>query len=371
MSISSSDAWVIGRLLCDRPISGELAGLSAPWGAIAERLAATPLEDRVRLWGDLTLSMPDREGIVKAVADVDPEGPQPPPGATVEAVDSWGPLRVYDPPSVEPFPLDVLPPAVADLAVEGARAIGCPPDFIAGACSAVAAGAIGRSASLLLKPGYFASSSLYVATVGPPGDGKSPALNLAAEPVRKLGGQFARDHADAMERWRKACDARDKKSGEPEPPKPIETRIDAGDVTTERLIGLFSENPRGLVMVRDELASLFGGMDQYRSGKGADRQIYCGVWSGASQQRDRIGKFLPESMRCDHPCLSIVGGMTPDLLGTIGDAQGRADGLQDRILFAFLESRPVAAWSCDGVSQAVRNEWAAVVDRLWFKPNAP
>ena len=50
--------------------------------------------------------------------------------------------------------MDVLPDPAARLVIEGADAIGCPRDFLGVPMLAVAAGTIGRSASLFLKPGY-------------------------------------------------------------------------------------------------------------------------------------------------------------------------------------------------------------------------
>jgi hypothetical protein len=48
-------------------------------------------------------------------------------------------------------------------------------------------------------------------------------------------------------------------------------RILLDDCTTEAMAGVLEQNPRGLVMVRDELAALVCGMNQYKSGKGHDR----------------------------------------------------------------------------------------------------
>ena len=107
-------------------------------------------------------------------------------------------------PPVEPFPVDVLPDAAARLATEGAAAIGCPPDFLGVPMLAVAAGTIGRSVHLMLKSGYFVGPTLYVACIGPPSDGKTPALKAAADAVRAIDDALAAEHAQAIERWKQA-----------------------------------------------------------------------------------------------------------------------------------------------------------------------
>ena len=78
-----------------------------------------------------------------------------------------------------------------DLAEAAAESIGCPVDFPAVAILAAASGIIGRSASLLIKPGYFESASLYVALVGSPSSGKSPALRAALAPVWSIAAKLA------------------------------------------------------------------------------------------------------------------------------------------------------------------------------------
>ena len=367
-AIRTYDASVIQRVLCGQSVNGETAAMMEPWKGLADRLVSLPLPSRGAVCNEFVLKLGNADEIADSIADQDPNVHPSLIEAGEESGEAWPPLRLKETPPVAPFPIDVLPPAVARLATEGAESIGCPGDFIACSALAVASGAIGRSASLLLKSDYFAFASLYVAIVGPPGDGKSPALGLASEPIREIGEKLHAEHKEATEQWKEACENRDRKSGEPKPDRPIPRRIDVDDATMERLIGMLGENPRGLLLAKDELTALFEGMNQYKGGRGSDRRGYCTIWSGQLINRDRIGQGAPEYTRCGHPFLSIVGGMTPDLLGTIADAQGRADGLQDRFLFAYPEPRPVPGWSDQGVSQAAKDDWAGVVERLWSRP---
>ena len=292
--------------------------------------------------------------------------------------EAWGPLRIGEPPSVAKFPVDVLPESVQQLVVEGAAAIGCAVDFLAVPALAVAAGAIGRTAALRLKEGYFASSSLFAACVGPPADGKTPALKIAAAPLRKLDAALALEHAEAMDRWRAECDraSPDGKKAKPpggfghsvhsvRPPRP--RRIDVDDVTMEALPLILADNPRGLVMVRDELTALVMGLNQYKSGKGSDRANLLKIWSGDAFKRDRVAHENHEPVRCDHPCLSIVGGLPPDMLGELVDQKGRSDGFTDRFLFSCPDVRPAPSWSAEGVPDVVADEWSNLVERLWLR----
>ncbi|QEH34273.1 hypothetical protein OJF2_28080 [Aquisphaera giovannonii] len=297
-------------------------------------------------------------------------GPRPGPEQAVPT--AWPPLRSSALPSVESFPVDLLPPPVARLVRDGADAIGCPPDFLAVPALVAAAGAIGRSASLLLKHGYFASTTLFAACVGPPSDGKTPALKAATRAVRRIDEALAAEHAAAMERWEQEASQRgtDGKKAVP-PPKPKPRRIDIDDATMEAIPLLLADNPRGLLMVRDELTAFVLGMNQYKAGgKGSDRAVALKLWAGDAIKKDRVNHEDRVPVRCPHPCLSLVGGIQPDMLREMADAKGRSDGFLDRFLFAYPDSLPVPEWSERGIADDVLDDWCVLVARLWSRPMA-
>lgn len=363
------DAWTLAALMADLPLNGELAAVSAEWRPLAAMLAAAPFLDRGRILDANLATRPDRAAIVRAVADADPTGP-PPAAGSAPPSSVWPTLRLEELPPVEPFPVDVLPGPAARLATEGAAAIGCPRDFLGVPILAVAAGTIGRSVSLMLKSGYFASPVVFAANVGPPSDGKTPALKAAAAAVREISDRLAAEHAQAMEGWqaeseRPGPDAKKRKP--PPPPKP--QRIDIDDATMEVLPVILADNPRGLVMVRDELSALILGMNQYKAGgKGSDRANLLKIWSGDRIVKDRVNHDANIPIRCPHPALSIVGGMTPDMLGELVDPKGRADGFLDRFLLAYPDPLPVADWSDRGIPEDVAADWCSLIARLWMRP---
>ncbi len=363
------DAWVLARLLSGQSVNGELADVSKPFKGVADHLNGLPLDDRQASWNGFLASRPDQESIIRAVADQDPDGP-PPEIETGPSVDAWPPLSLGETPTVEPFPIDVLPIAAADLVIEGAKSIGCPPDLLGASALAVAGGAIGRSVSLLVKDGYFASASVFAAIVGPPSDGKSPAIDMMHAPSRRIEQTLSESHTEAMTRWadEAAKSGPDGKKAPP-PPKPKPQRIEVDDTTMEVLPIIMSANPRGILMVRDELSAMLSGMNQYKSGgKGNDLQTLLKIWSGKPIIRDRVSNEDNVPIRCPHPSLSIVGGLVPDALSGFYDAKGSEDGFMARFLFAFPESLPIPESDGDGVPDAVSAAWHAIVDRLWCRP---
>lgn len=367
-AIGRKDAWLLRRLAFGHDLNGELGEVSTPFRPLAEHLAARPIADRQATLDAYLLGHPEAESIVLAMAGVDPTGPAPAPEAG-DPVD-WPPPALEGLPPVERFPVEVLPPAAARLVREGAEAIGCPADFLGLPALAVAAGAIGRSVSLLLKRGYFAGSTLYAAPVGPPSDGKTPALKAASAPLRRIDEALEAEHARAMERWREESarpSPEGKRAKPPPPPRP--RRIDLDDITMEAIPIILADNPRGLVMVRDELSAFVLGMNQYKAGgRGNDRSNALKLWAGDAIKKDRVNHEANIPIRCAHPCLTIVGGLTPDMLGEMVDPKGRSDGFLDRFLLAYPDPRPVAPWSERGVPEETADDWCALVARLWRRP---
>jgi hypothetical protein len=370
--IQRYDAWALRRLLAGQPINGELQAVSEPFRRLAEHLASLHLEARHAALDGFLAGCNDSDAIIKALADVDPSGQPPEADADGDQegdADGWGPLRLGTLPLAEPFPVDVLPEAAALLVVEGAEAIGCPQDFLAVPALAMAAGAIGRSASLLLKDGYFARGNVYAACVGPPSGGKTPALKIAAIAVRKIDEDLEAEYAQALVRWEEESarlGSDGKKQKPPPPPRP--RRIDIDDATMETIPILLADNPRGLIMVRDELTAFMLGMNQFKGGKGNDRPIALKIWSGDAIKKDRVNHEANVPIRCPHPCLTIVGGLPPDMLGSLIDPMGRVDGFLDRFLLSYPEPLPVADWSERGIPDETIEEWRRLVARLWARP---
>ncbi len=300
----------------------------------------------------------DKDQVIKALADADPEGPRPDPSEEDEGDVEWGPIRLGALPPAEPFPLDVLPIAARDLAGAAARSIGCPIDFPAVATLAAASGAIGRSASLLVKPGYFASASLYLALVGGPSSGKSPSLGAGLGPLKGIGEALHGEWAKALAAWKEAPED---DRGE----KPIMRRVLTTDPTTEALGPILARNPRGATITPDEMTKWIMSMDQYKGGKGGDKPFYLSAWGSESITIDRA-KHADEPIIVNHPFLTVAGGMTPDMLATLQDRKGD-DGFTARILFTYPPRCP-RPYSEDGIADAATDAWRDLVGSLWARP---
>jgi hypothetical protein len=147
----------------------------------------------------------------------------------------------------------------------------------------------------------------------------------------------ARADRREREQWREAC--RDTKRGEPRPEEPSIRRILTSDFTGEGLaeqLELLEQAGRGLLIYRDELSGMFGSLNQYRSGRGADEQQLLELYDGSGMTSLRVsgGRSYGRSQ------VSIAGGTQPDVLRQLV-AHGDASGLWARFLFCPLPERIV------------------------------
>lgn len=271
---------------------------------------------------------------------------------------------------MKPFPVEALPKVVRAYAVESAEAIGVDVSMVAAPILATLGAAIGTTRAALLKAGYIEYPCLWVALIADSGAAKSPAIRAATKAVTSRHKRQAAEYAEAMERhekevaeWEKAVeDAREKGEPEPEPPvEPKERHLFVGDATMEALAGLLASNPRGLVSIQDELSGLFGRTDQYRAGKGSDREHYLSMFTQETIKVDRKGG---KPVRIDCPFLSIIGAGTPQTMRErLAEKNNMENGLAARFL-VFQPPRSLMRWSDSEVSPATMKAFQRLFNSL-------
>src|SRR5215207_3696705 len=241
-----------------------------------------------------------------------------------------------------PFPTDALPEVARRFVEEGAEAIGCAPDLLALPALAVLSAGIGGSRVVEIKRSWREGATLFLAVVASPGEKKTPAANAARRPVLKRQAEKRQEfktkreeHGRQMREWKAHCrDARS--AGETEPPPPPEPTMErtyADDTTVESLVGILEDNPRGVLIYKDELTGWVRSHDQYKAGgKGADRQHWLSVWSNQAIVVDRKSR-QGDPTYVERPWVSLVGGIQPAMLSELGGSM--EDGLLDRFLFCY------------------------------------
>jgi hypothetical protein len=267
------------------------------------------------------------------------------------------------------FPTSALPKPVTRLVEESAAAIGCPPDAI-GLSALIALGsAIGNSRVIQPKRGWTESAAIYGAVIADSGEKKTAAIAATTDVVQNLENTLNRKHDKGLEEFsreereyeveRKEA-AKQGLAAPPPPHRPTAERVHVNDTTLEALIPILKENPRGVMLERDELVGWVKAMDQYKAGgKGAERQYWLSAWSNRPVSVDRKGQSGPTSVL--RPFVSVVGSIQPSVLPEL--AENREDGMLERFLFAYPETLN-AMWTEDEVSDAAKAAYQDLYERL-------
>jgi hypothetical protein len=268
-------------------------------------------------------------------------------------------------PHVQDFPLSVFPEPLANLAEEIAFAVNCPPDAAALPLLALAGGVIANSRHLAITSTHVQSPCLYAAYVSRPGTGKSPPLKLLRRPIDLAQHRYLDQYKAAMKAWD------DLKEDPTRGQRPIARRCIVSNTTTESLCATLHENPRGVVMVTNELSGVVTGLNQYKGGKGNDRQIYLDLWDGTTVLNDRKSDRERQGMPAYilDSFLAIIGTLQPSVIDCLrGEPRVRSrpndDGFLDRFLFSYPPELPAVGEQWRDVSDGARDAWANVVERL-------
>src|SRR5262245_23791009 len=205
---------------------------------------------------------------------------------------------------------DALPAGRETWIAAEAEARACPRDYVTAGLIGAASAWVGNARRIAPTADWTEPANIWIALIGAPSAGKTPALRPMIETSRALErdaepawrealAQHERDAeaARAVDKtWReevraatKEADAAppDRPASAEEPAPPPRPRMMAMDTSTEELQRLLAENPRGLLYVRDELAGWLGGFDRY-GGHGADRAVYLEAWNGGAYVCDRV-----------------------------------------------------------------------------------
>jgi Protein of unknown function (DUF3987) len=255
---------------------------------------------------------------------------------------------------------DALPAGWSGWIDAEATARGCPRDYIAAGLIVAASELIGNARHVAATDTWVEAPHLWIALIGAPSTGKSPAIRSIVEAMRVIEREAepawreaCAKHAALVEAarviedgWRQSVREAAKRSAAPPnqppgadaPPAPPAPRVMAMDATTEELQHLLAGQPRGLLYMRDELAGWLGNHDRY-GGHGADRAFYVEAWNGGAYVADRV-KHRGVPVRIERTSLAILGGMQPDRLRET--LAGADDGLAARFLYVWPEPVPIA-----------------------------
>jgi hypothetical protein len=301
--------------------------------------------------------------------------------------------------SVQPLVEEMLPDPFRHWLADISHRMQCPIDFVATAAVVMTSIIVGAGCGIRPKrrDDWLVIPNLWGGVIGRPSMLKTPALAEALKPMVRLEALAKEDYDSAdsahqaevemYEANRKALkskmvaaaakkteasgqgaetaeDLKHRYASLEAPVMPVWRRFKTNDATVERLSELLAENPRGLMIFRDELVGLLASWD--REGRESDRAFHLEAWHGhGSNTSDRI---MRGTTYAENLCESIFGGIQPSkLIGylykTVRNIEN--DGLIQRMQLLVYPDEPKAWQLVDQYpNHEQKNRAFAVIESL-------
>ena len=248
-------------------------------------------------------------------------------------------------PEYRAFPADALPPLLREFAEQVAASVGCDLAFAALPALTLAGAAVGAAVVATPKRGWREPPGIWACAVGDSGTGKSPAAKDSSSLGFRIDRELREAYCAAMVQYKRDCECYaakmadfDSAAGGEEPEKPRRPKREyfaVVDFTIERLAEMLGDSPRGLLVMRDELAGWFGSFSRYKGkGGGTDVPNWLSLFDcGPIRVHRRTGE--PRDIETDRAFAAVFGGIQPDILARYLAEPGYVEsGLAARILFA-------------------------------------
>jgi hypothetical protein len=232
---------------------------------------------------------------------------------------------------------------------------------------------IGNTREVRLKRDWHEPSVLWTATIGESGTLKSPAQKKVMAPVYRLQKELIAKFKTDMEEYEKEKEKYEqrvreaKKEGhtlDTDPPEePTLARLVTGDVTIEKLAELLDDNPRGLLLSRDELGGWLASFQRYKGrAGGSDLPGWLEMHRAETLIVDRKTGERP-TLFISRAAVSICGGIQPGTLARALTPEYFEAGMAARLLMAMPSPR-AKTWTEDEVHPDVQEAYEKTLKRL-------
>jgi hypothetical protein len=296
----------------------------------------------------------------------------------------------------------IIPPPVLDIAA-------CVPDVLAKRANevsigmaadplvpifaglAAAAAAADARIRLNLMGEWKVPPVLWLMTIGSPSTKKTPAAKPMLEPLIALEKEDAPRYQDELTRFEAldmayatskkayleaAKDASFMLSGQntqelpvvaPKPDKPVPLRFIVSDITSQKLVRMVADRPRGMLAYLDETKTWADRMTDRTSPE--NRGTWVKAYNAERETLDRVGdgKAADNSVVMDNFAVSIYANIQPRVIRSHIDGL-TADGLLQRFAFCLLRDEYSERKNDPYHEQATRQQWEMVIRRIYAMP---
>ena len=261
------------------------------------------------------------------------------------------------------FPLEIFPKAIRDIIEALEEYENYNVDFTSASFLTVFAAAMGNTWSVRFMTGWISRPIIYMVLVGSPSCGKTPPLQQAVAPLLKLDGEYDMIYCKEMEtyrQWERMSAKQREKHSLPEAMKMPQRKCHVVvDSTVEALIGALRDNPRGVLIYKDEIDSLLSNFNRYN---GSDEGYFLSLFSGTPFKYSR--KSNNEHIFLANPYCSIIGTTQPGRLGEQFGGKRMMNGFSSRFLKVYPEIDEMPSWNDTAMPDGVLEEWGRIIRKV-------
>lgn len=273
-------------------------------------------------------------------------------------------LKLKDKVDGAEFPVSVFPNQIQEIIRATSGCSDYPIDYISASILFSASVAVGNTHCVEVKRNWIETPILFLAIVGSPGINKTHPLSFAIEPLLDRDIVANTEYKKAIKEY-DAIMAMGKKEREENmiTDTPIEPKLEkyiVSDITPESLASILEDNPRGIALYADELASWFNNFNRYS--KGSEEQFWLMAFSASPIQINR--KNIRGSISIKRPYISVSGTIQPDLLRDLAEGSRSKNGFIDRILFVYPPRLLKKYWSTEELPSHVTTSWHSIISGL-------
>ncbi|MBP0008057.1 DUF3987 domain-containing protein [Roseofilum sp. Belize Diploria] len=164
---------------------------------------------------------------------------------------------------------------------------------------------------LLRETNHLVTPNIFVGIVAESSQKKTPLLKaIAGNALIKMNIEAEEAYKSDLKEWKRLY--RDKENDPDTPPEPTQKVHMFTKTTGEALLRQVNRRKEvGLMWLCDELPGIFKSMNQYRSGRGSDKEDLLSYYNGTGGQTLR-GEGMRDNVKTFN--LSILGGIQPAIL---------------------------------------------------------
>lgn len=264
---------------------------------------------------------------------------------------------------VPPFPIDGLPDQLQFLIKTYSKTYGTHPDLWAGAF--ILATSLGIGQSVKLKTKYTNAPCLWFIFIAPSGVGKTEPLKTALAPFVAIDNLRYSDFKANMEEYEKWKNTPKDDRLVVSMDLPVNIQFALQDFTPEALSKVHSDNPRGIVIYRDELAGWIKDFNRYN--KSGEQENYLSAFMGDAFVANRKSQII----RIKEPFINVAGGLQPDLINLFAKENRDMNGFLVRFCHIFPDKAVKPYYNNKVIPDDVKQKYFQYINNLLSLPYNP